>query len=110
MWTDDFCCCFSKDYTHRLLVLTNDHWTETATTPVPAETPAETPVVETPVETPKEDPVKESDEPVEKKSFFSSLCGCFGGPAPPAVVDVKDAPKEDEEKEETEEKPAEDEA
>jgi hypothetical protein len=54
--------------------------------------------------------VKDTDEPVIKKSFFSSLCGCLGGPAPAAAADVKDAPKEDEEKEETEEKPAEDEA
>jgi hypothetical protein len=81
------------------------------------ETTTETPPAPT-EETPKEEPApkepevtKEPEATAEKKSIFTLMCGCLGGSAPAPDTDTKEAPVkaagDDDEKEETEEKPAE---
>lgn len=75
------------------------------------------PSVKTPPteETPKVEEVKKEDTPTSeeasKKSFFATMCGCFGGKTPPAAAEG-DATKPAAAAEETakeEEKPAEEE-
>jgi hypothetical protein len=76
-------------------------WTETITTEAPKEEPAP----EVKDETKQVEETKE-EEPA-KKSMFATLCGCL---SPAAKTDTKEVPAketgEDDEKEETEDKPA----